>query len=154
MKKTIKELFITIGYTCLFNIFNWLVFILFNEIVFEPGAEGGFISGIIILIIGVIVYLVFEKKVIKKRGFNFKLFLISFILTWQVFWLVSPLIVDVHGITKNIFSHDCDNNYMKMLCGLEYALFWIGIQIQFVTIFLIKGIMWIYKKVKAKNDII
>ena len=41
-----------------------------------------------------------------------------------------------------------------MLCGLEYALFWIGIQIQFVTIFLIKGIMWIYKKVKAKNDII
>ena len=55
----------------------------------------------------------------------------------------------IHEFFHETFSHGFG---IGLFCGLEYGLFWIGMQIQFVAIFLIKGIMWIYKKVKAKKE--
>lgn len=151
MKKTIKELFISIVYACSLYIFSWLALILFNEFIFERGSKETFIAGIIILIAGVILHLFFERKVIKAKEFNFKVFILSFIITWQAFWWVF-MFFEVFEIIHEFFHETFTHPGLGLLCGIEYGLFWIEMQIQFITIFLIKGIMWIYKKVKAKKE--
>lgn len=151
MISVVKEILITIGYALFANVSAILFFTLLYNIIGID--ELFFLIGITVLFLEIVLYFVFEKKVIKKKKYNFKHFIITFILAWQMFYW-SALFIPAptffpHEIAKIFLNHKCT----VILCGLEYAVFWLGMQIQFIAIFLIKGIEAVYNKVKKSKSI-
>jgi len=146
-----KELIKALLYTIIFQLISWGLFTICDEFPLLNRSNAELLAtilGIAILIIVLIMYFLFETKIIKKYNLNSIKFNTSLIILWIIFSICGILLTS-YLIDKDIL-HYClsDENSSWMPCflnGIEYSLFGFGLIIQSIIITLWKMIYTIYK---------
>lgn len=140
-----KEFFIALMYVVIYQIISWSTYVFFNEIIFDKNNWYGFATGIVILIIGLFSFFIIEKKITSNNKYNSKKYNISLFVLWLMSLLLG-LKIEPHEIIKYFSFYKCG----FVLCGLDYAIFWIGMCTQFIIIALCKMIGIIYEKIRKQ----
>lgn len=143
-----KEFIRVLLYTILLQILSWGIFIYFNELTGYMGLN--FIT-LIILLIPIFLYFIFNKKIIPRDKLDSKRFNIYLSISWLLFSILMIILTAKfipYFEDLGIF-HKC--YFLCILDGVEYFFFGMGMIFQVILISVFKLCGYLYKKIKEVN---
>lgn len=139
-RKSMKEFFKSLLYVFFTQVFCWGMFILFDELVDEGLA---LIIGLVSLIVVLILYFVFVKKIINKNKLNSTRFNIFLIFLWILLSLLNSYIF-LELVNEGVLHYCGSAGWACFLNGIEYAIYGIFLVIMSVIIIIWKIFRKIY----------
>lgn len=147
----VKEFLKALLYTVLIQILIWGIYIYFNELAGYIGSNELKLLMILLCLIPLFMYFIFNKKVIEKHNLESKRFNIYLSITWtglsfSMIILTGKFIsmLEDLGILHKCLGWEC------FLDGIEYLIFGIGMILQVVLVSGYKLCCYLYKKIVKK----
>jgi hypothetical protein len=147
-----KELKYSVLYTLVLQVLCWTIFLICYEFPYisKDNAELlASIVGIVLIVIISILYVLFNKKIIKKYELKSRRYNILLMIFWVLFTCIITFTIN-ELIEKDILHacyNDPNNTWLKcFLNGIECLLFGLEFLIQTIVLLLIKIIKKILKK--------
>ena len=141
-----KEFKNALIYVLLSQVFCWLMFYLFDDQKYVFNARismSASIIGIICLIVLLIIYFVFAKKIVTKKKLNSKKFNVFLFLIWMFMQIPSYNVCNyVLGIIRPCETFGC------ILIGFEYVIQWLLMLLFPILILIINLIIKLCKYIK------
>ena len=136
MKEFKKALLLVI----IWQIIVWGIFIFCDEVFPSHTFLQQYLLAIIFLIVTLIIYLIYSKKIVIKNNYNSKKFNASFLILWVVFSIALGFGIAEYG----------PSNPSRWLDSLQYIEFTTELILQVITIILVKILDVVCKFVKNK----
>lgn len=145
-----KEFLKALKYAIIFQIISWGIFILVDESPFIIKSNAEMISiwiGIFLLLILILLYFIFSKKVIIKNNLNSLAFNINLLVLWVIFSIMG-IYVTLKLVDMRVLHYCGGTGWDCFLNGIEYGLFGFGMLTILGIIMLWNTIYYCYKFIR------